>query len=114
MKLYVANYGLMLDLEVEWDDPSVKDMSLEDFACPQYASVSTRDSIEWLSRIRKAIDDELKEMYDPEDLPKGLHWIIGQWQTPKVGRRNIVHQLVDPEGRLEAVVVIQEVEEGEA
>lgn len=66
MTTWVANFAFQADLEAEQDDPSVKNMSLEELAWPTV--VLTGDNcFEVIDRAKRAAEKEYEEVADTKD-----------------------------------------------
>lgn len=108
MKMNVINYVTCGDYEAERDDPSAREMSITDFASPQFHCVCSDTLLGMrLDGLKHEIEEELVETCTIVQIP--FEWQDSGWVIPAEGRMHRVLTCGDLDEPY-AVIVVQSVE----
>lgn len=113
MNVYVVSCATRADLECEWDDPSVKEMNLEQLAEPVLWGVVTE-----LSQVKPLLDEILKSVEEEDEMvdqERTLDWHVCnsddgriRWQLVDRNTPDLVSYIIHEEA--EAIVTAKVVE----
>jgi hypothetical protein len=116
MKLYALHFATAAEQEGEVDDPSAKEMNLDDFAAPQVVHLAHEGSLSRkLDAVKEFAIESVREELEgsDEEMPE-FFWTTMGWQKPERGREHEVWRLHTRPGHdWVASVVVQLVEDEE-